>query len=521
MKVALYCRVSSDEQKIRETVKNQIFELEKYCKLHNHKIIDYYIDDGFKGSISIRERPECKRLLEDIHKNKFDAIVIYKLDRITRDIYDAFEIRKILSKKKIPLITITEKTDDILSFSIRAAFSEDERKKISDRSKAGVDRILREEKWPGGPIPFGYKKNNNGKLLPNYDKVPNCKYNEAEVIKLIFDLSANKKLSSPKIAEFLNSENIPLHARIRKYRNMKKIGIYWYAERVRNLLRDPKYKGTFIFGKRTKFPERKNLKIKIPYLVDEITWRKANNTLKDNLIKAGRNCKRTYLLRGKIKCTRCGRTYSGCSDHDIKKYMCPNDRWKSKDYRFKCYSPRIRADQIEHVVIQDIKTILDNPDIIRKAIDDELNNFFKTEELKNNEEKIEKELYKLKNKRKKFIELFKEDTITEEELKKILKETKFKIKEKKAELNKISKLKECVLNKESLSQKANYVLDEIVKDLKNTEKSKIIKNAIDMLVNKIEIKEDNEKVIAAILYNFKNESVIRESNHPASFSGNF
>ncbi len=513
MKVALYCRVSTEEQKNRESIKNQIFDLERYCKLHNHKIIDYYIDDGLSGAIPTRERPECKKLLEDVYKNKFEAIVIFKLDRLTRDIYDAFEIRKILFEKNISLITTTENIDDVISFSVRAAYSEDERKKISDRSRAGVDRALRDGKWPGGPIPYGYKKNDNGKLSPSYDKIPNCNYSEAEIIKLIFDLSANNKLSSPKIADFLNKENIPLHARIRKFKNIKKIGIYWYAERVRCILRDPKYKGIFFFGKRTKYPERKNIKINISPLVDEITWQNANNTLKENLIKATRNCKRNYLLRGKIKCSRCGRTYSGCSDHGIRKYMCPNDRWKNRNYPFKCNNPRIHGDQIEYVVIKDIEAILNNPDIIRKTIDKELKNFLKVEELKIKEEDIKNQIKKLNKQKKKALELHIENIIDKDELKVLLKEIKIKSEIYIKELKKVIQLIENCSKKEELSQKANYILGKIVKDLKNTETSKIIKNAIDILIDKIEIKKENEKVIATITYNFKNESVITPLNH--------
>lgn len=72
MKVAAYCRVSTEEQGNKSTIDNQIFEIKKYCSVNNYEIVDFYNDNGISGSIPLSERPQGKRLLIDIEKNIFE-----------------------------------------------------------------------------------------------------------------------------------------------------------------------------------------------------------------------------------------------------------------------------------------------------------------------------------------------------------------------------------------------------------------------------------------------------------------
>jgi len=355
MKVAAYCRVSTEEQGNKNTIDNQIFEIKKYCSANNYEIVSFYNDNGVSGSIPFIERPQGKRLLSDLEKKIFECIIFYKLDRIARDTLETLTFLKLLEKQQIVPKSVRENIDNKLLITILAGFSEEERNNISIRSKIGVDRKLREGKWCGGPIGLGFKKDIDDKIILSTEIIPNYDYSEVDIIKLIYNHSAFKIMSCVKIADYLNQKKVPLYTQIRKLKNINNKAYYWIGERVRNILKDPKYKGEFIFGKKSKFEDRKNIVIKIPSIVDEATWNKAQDTLKIHFKEATRNKKYDYLLAGgKIKCGSCGRSYSGCMDNGIKKYMCQNDRWKNNKYPFKCNSPRIRADDIEPRVISEL-----------------------------------------------------------------------------------------------------------------------------------------------------------------------
>ena len=83
-RVALLLRVSSEEQREKETIELQEEFLEQYCGLYELEVAEIYKDDGVSGTIPLHERPEGRRLLQDAAEGKFDAVLVYKLDRLGR-----------------------------------------------------------------------------------------------------------------------------------------------------------------------------------------------------------------------------------------------------------------------------------------------------------------------------------------------------------------------------------------------------------------------------------------------------
>ena len=75
-RVALYLRVSSEEQRDRETIELQRTFLEQYCNLHELEVTDVYEDNGVSGTIPVHERPEGRRLLEDAEGGGFSAVLV-------------------------------------------------------------------------------------------------------------------------------------------------------------------------------------------------------------------------------------------------------------------------------------------------------------------------------------------------------------------------------------------------------------------------------------------------------------
>ena len=84
--IALLLRVSSEEQRDRETIEIQRDFLQEYCRLYGLEVAQTYADDGVSGTIPLHERPEGRRLLEDAKEGKFSTLLVYRLDRLGRSL---------------------------------------------------------------------------------------------------------------------------------------------------------------------------------------------------------------------------------------------------------------------------------------------------------------------------------------------------------------------------------------------------------------------------------------------------
>src|SRR5689334_7827659 len=85
MNAAIYLRVSTEEQRDRQSIETQRDFATRYCDLHSIPISGFYADDGVTGTLALADRPEGKRLLEDAKLGRFESVLVYKLDRLGRD----------------------------------------------------------------------------------------------------------------------------------------------------------------------------------------------------------------------------------------------------------------------------------------------------------------------------------------------------------------------------------------------------------------------------------------------------
>ena len=137
-KIALYIRTSTENQK--ESIKLQQDELERYCKTHEFKIYDKYIDFGFSGSNV--ERPAFQNLMEDAKQNRFDMVLVTKIDRFARSILDCLVSIEKLQNYNIAFAATSQPIDTSsamgkLTLNIMAAFADFEREIIRERMAAG------------------------------------------------------------------------------------------------------------------------------------------------------------------------------------------------------------------------------------------------------------------------------------------------------------------------------------------------------------------------------------------------
>ena len=150
MKVGIYVRVSTKDQ----TTLNQELELEKYCERSEYEIYKIYKDEGVSGTKTSREGLDL--MLQDMRKKYFDAIVVWKLDRLGRSVQHLLQLLQEFQNKNVRLI-ITETNIDTSTpqgkffFTIIGAFAELEREIIRDRIYAGLDRAKKQGKSLGRP----------------------------------------------------------------------------------------------------------------------------------------------------------------------------------------------------------------------------------------------------------------------------------------------------------------------------------------------------------------------------------
>jgi len=130
---------------------------------------DVYSDQGISGATL--QRPAMQRLLADVAADRIDAIVTYKLDRISRNLADFAALVADLDRRGVRLVSVTQSFDTKsaigrLTLGILMSFSEFERSLVSERTKDAVQAARRKGRWTGGCVPWGFVLV-AGKLVPD------------------------------------------------------------------------------------------------------------------------------------------------------------------------------------------------------------------------------------------------------------------------------------------------------------------------------------------------------------------
>lgn len=159
MKVALYARVSMEEQdsgdRRYQEPENQLQPLRDWAKLQGHETIIEYVD---RSSGANPNRPQFRQMLQDAMLRRFQGILIWKLDRFSREgIGNTLAYIRQLKERQIWIRSMTENWMDTsqegiaeLLLSIMAWVAAEERRKISERTKAGIQRLRNIGQWKGG-----------------------------------------------------------------------------------------------------------------------------------------------------------------------------------------------------------------------------------------------------------------------------------------------------------------------------------------------------------------------------------
>lgn len=189
MRVAIYVRVSTIEQfKEGYSITEQIARLTKFCEAKGWTVYKVYTDGGYSGADM--ERPALQEMIRDIGYGLFDAVLVYKLDRLSRSQRDTLEIiEDILLPSNIEFVSMTENLDTSTPFGramigILSVFAQLEREQIKERMAIGIEGRAKEGKWHGAAFsPIGYEYENDELHIIPY---------EAMMVKEAFELFAKR-----------------------------------------------------------------------------------------------------------------------------------------------------------------------------------------------------------------------------------------------------------------------------------------------------------------------------------------
>jgi site-specific DNA recombinase len=379
----VYARVSSDEQRERQTIETQRHFGQSWAELHQLVIERWFLDDGVSGTVPLTERPSGAELLEAARAGTFSQVLVYKLDRLGRDPRHILNAVADLEACGVRVKSMTEPFDTSepagrFMLTILSGVAGLERDTIIQRSVAGTERLAREGTWLGGIVPYGYRvvgKDRAARLVPadDFEALPGV--SEANVVRTIFEMSARGQ-SCIQIGEYLNNLGVQT-AYVRDARSVHEPGKreratagVWRPSRVRSILRSPTYRGVHQYGKRarvlTEVIERP-----VSALVTGEAWEAAQRTLERNLLFAKRNARRDYLLRGLIKCAHCGLTYIGTAD---KREATPRTIYKCNGRQprrgtlglagDRCTGKSIYGDELEQQIWTTIEDFLRRPEAL-------------------------------------------------------------------------------------------------------------------------------------------------------------
>jgi len=230
MKAVIYARYSSDNQ-TENSIEGQLRECTEYADKHNITVIGTYIDRALSAKTD--DRPEFQSMIRDSAQKQFDVIIVWKLDRFSRDRYDSAHYKRILKKNDVKVISATELISEgstgILLESLIEGYAEFYSVELSEKVKRGQKENALKCKANGGAVPFGYTINSE-----RYYEIDPL---TAPIVLEIFTRYADGQTVG-EISEELNSRSAFASTK-HKYTNKAS---------MHNLLKNRRYMGEYRYG---------------------------------------------------------------------------------------------------------------------------------------------------------------------------------------------------------------------------------------------------------------------------------
>jgi site-specific DNA recombinase len=354
---ATYSRVSTEEQVKNTSLKGQLDACRDYATHQGFTILKEVAED-FSGTRL--DRPGLTELRDMAHNGEIQAVVVYEADRLSRKLAHLLLLQEEFDKMGAELLFVNSQDDTTspegrMFFQMRGAFGEYEKAKITERLRLGKMRLAKQGKAIGNHFqPLGYIIQDGQYVVVE---------EEARIVRLIFEWAVSDRLSIRGIGLRLTK----MAART------KRGNTHWAPSSVQGILDNSIYAGTAYWNrhqpvtpKTRRSPQEQHRKVEksssvlrdpsewialpCPAIVPKEIYEAAQKQLQINKERSPRNTRRSYLLRGLMKCQMCGYSYCGRGSK-YKYYYCGGknslDQYRASYTGAACPSKWLRAEHLE------------------------------------------------------------------------------------------------------------------------------------------------------------------------------
>ncbi|MBZ9608677.1 recombinase family protein [Clostridium estertheticum] len=381
MNIAVYTRKSIYTEN-SESIDTQIKLCKEYFRNKNNEF-EIFEDEGFSGKNT--KRPAFQRMMKLIKLNKYDALICYRLDRISRNVLDFSTTLETLNKYNVSFISLSEQFDTSTPMGramvyISSVFAQLERETIAERVKDSMLELAKKGCWTGGPAPGGYQ-------IIKEDGKSYLKLNNKEFIKDCFEtylkvqsLYGTHKILKEKYSETPNQR-----------------------ENLRRILRSPMYvKSNLLVSQYLKLNNwkiegKENSKGYLCYgvtkgdamaivsrheaIIEHITWLNVQTLLDSKRESFFKKESKNYWLSSILKCPFCGADYVIANSSGNTYYVCGNRLRRLNKAVERCSNSKyVKAEYIENEIENYLDNIKTKEDFIKECnvLDNPLNIGFKT-----------------------------------------------------------------------------------------------------------------------------------------------
>ena len=346
-KAVIYARYSSDNQR-DASIDQQVKECQKYADLMGFEVIRTYDDRALTGKTD--KRPSFLRMIKDSAKGEFSYVIVYALDRFSRNKYDSAIYKQKLKENGVRVLSAMEHITDDPTGALMESILEGFAQYYSDELSQKIHRGLLDNAEKGivnGSVPLGYRRGPDGHAEVIQE--------EAELVKEIFArVHAGERLI--RIVEDFNQRGLKT-----------KKGLPWNRSSFNRILSNDRYIGVYRY---------KGIEIDggFPAIIDQDIFDQVQIKIKTKDRARGSSLRRkaselTYLLTGKLFCGECKSPMSGISGKSngvtpFYYYTCTK-----KKYEHGCSKKNVRRELIELEVTKHLKKLLEDDDFLEWMAD--------------------------------------------------------------------------------------------------------------------------------------------------------
>jgi site-specific DNA recombinase len=424
IRVALYSRVSSEEQREGQTIDSQVSEIDRFAHDKGWIVSGVYKDEGWSGALLAR--PGLDQLRDDARRGAFEAVLINDVDRLARDVSHLGIVRRDLERNAVRVVFKKLPSENSpthnLMVNILGSFAEFERELILDRTRRGRrHKVEVRQEFLGGLCPYGYRYYPKDKTT-NKAGVLEVVPEEAIVVRQMFGWVDKEGLSAHKVTERLTVLKI----------SPRKKGESWGKSSVLRILRNETYAGVWHYNKhesceplkpsskekyrRVKASTRLRptsdwIAVKLSdnlRIIEPVQWRRVQDQLQRNRCFSIRNSIHSYLLKGLVRCAGCGSRFVGDPCHGKFYYRCLK----------RCKKVRTITESIlDGVVWSAIEKAVLNPALIAKQFEDSAaRQSSVAHSLERESDELDRALTEIRQEESRIIEAYRKNIISPEHL---------------------------------------------------------------------------------------------------------